>query len=284
VEKCVFITIFVIFCRFKALLSKNKQQNQMKNLKVRQRHAQLVAALKQHGSLPVSELADLLKVSEETIRRDAIPLRETGEVLKLHGALSLPHEIGEADFERRMREASPAKLAIARAAVNMVRDGDSLIIDSGTTTIFFARELRQRRNLTVITNCTETARTLAGVAGNTVHLAGGEMEAQSGATYGAKATEFVSRFRVKHVFLSIIALDLATGPMNATVREAEFAMAAMACASHRVILADTSKFGASAFVKVCGYPDVQVIVTEKAPPPEFFTRLKAAGTRLIIAN
>jgi DeoR family transcriptional regulator, glycerol-3-phosphate regulon repressor len=256
----------------------------MKNLKVRQRHAQIISALKQHGSLQVAELAELVKVSEETIRRDAIPLQEAGEVLKLHGALSLPHDLGEADFERRMREAAPAKMAIARAAVNMVRDGDSLIIDSGTTTIFFARELRQRRNLTVITNCTETARTLAGIPGNTVHLAGGEMEAVSGATYGAKATDFIARFRVKHVFLSIVALELNTGPMNATVREADFAIAAMACASHRVILADSSKFAASAFVRVCSFSDIQVIVTEKSPPPEFFIGLKEAGTRLVIAN
>ena len=160
----------------------------MKNLKIRERHAGIVSALRQHGNLTVAELAALMNVSTETIRRDAIPLEQNGEVVKVHGALALPHNIAEASFERRMRESAPAKIAIARAAVQMVRDGDSLIIDTGTTTTFFARELRQRRNLTVITNSTEIARTLSGVAGNKVYLAGGEMEADSGATYGATAT------------------------------------------------------------------------------------------------
>jgi DeoR family transcriptional regulator, glycerol-3-phosphate regulon repressor len=255
----------------------------MRNLKVRQRQAQIISALRQHGSQSVTALARLVGVSEETVRRDGFALQETGEVVKVHGALMLPFEIGEADFERRMREQPQAKMAIATAALDMVRDGDSLIIDTGTTTIFFARALRQRRNLTVITNCSEIARTLADVAGNTVHLAGGELEADSGATYGPQATAFIARFKVKHVFLSIGALDLASGPMNASEREADFAIAALGCASHRVILADSSKFGAPAFVRVGRYADIQVVVTEKSPPPEFFATLKEAGTRLVIA-
>ena len=256
----------------------------MKNLKIKERHAGIVSALRQHGSLSVAELGALMNVSAETIRRDAIPLEQNGEVVKVHGALALPHSISEAGFERRMRESAPAKIAIARAAVRMVRDGESLIIDTGTTTTFFARELRQRRNLTVITNSTEIARTLSGVAGNRVYLAGGEMEAESGAAYGPTATAFVSRFQVKHVFLSISALDLRVGPVDATTDEADFGATALRCGTHRVILADSSKFGAQAFVRVCGFEDIEVIVTEKSPPVEFFAAFKASNTRLVITG
>jgi DeoR family transcriptional regulator, glycerol-3-phosphate regulon repressor len=256
----------------------------MKNLKVRQRQAQIIATLRQHGSLSVAELASLLDVSNETIRRDAVPLQSNGEILKLHGALALPHNMAEATFERRMRESAPAKMAIARAAAQMVHDGESLIVDTGTTTTFFARELRQRRNLTVITNSTEIARTLADVPGNKVYLAGGEMESDSGAAYGHTANEFVARFQVRHVFLSIGALDLSYGPMNAHVHEADFATAALRCANHRVILADSSKFAATAFINVCRFADIEVIVTERPPAPEFFATLNAANTKLLIAT
>ena len=255
----------------------------MKNLKVRKRQAQIIAALRQHGSLSVADLANLLGVSDETIRRDAVPLQTNGEILKLHGALALPHNLAEATFERRMREFAPAKISIGRAAAQMVRDGDSLIVDTGTTTTFFARELRQRRNLTVITNSTEIARTLADVPGNMVYLAGGLMEADSGAAYGPAANQFISRFQVRHTFLSIGALDLRLGPMNSQVHEAEFAIAALQCANHRVILADSSKFAAAAFINVCNYADIEVIVTEQPPQPEFFDCLNAANTRLVIA-
>jgi DeoR family transcriptional regulator, glycerol-3-phosphate regulon repressor len=256
----------------------------MKNLKSRERHAQIIVTLRQTGTLPISQLATLFGVSEETIRRDALQLQASGQIHKLHGALELPHNMAEASYERRMREFAPAKVAIARAAVQLVRDGEALIIDAGTTTTFFARELRQRSNLTVITNSTEVARTLADVAGNTVFLAGGEILANSGATYGPSAVDFIARFRVKHAFISITALDIEAGPMNSSLEEADISAMAISCASHRVILADSSKFGNSAFARVCKYSDVEVIVTEQSPAPEFFNVLREHGTRLVIAS
>jgi DeoR family transcriptional regulator, glycerol-3-phosphate regulon repressor len=256
----------------------------MKTLKSTQRQAKIIVALRQSGKQSIAELAVLTGVSEETIRRDASQLQASGQVQKLHGALSLPHNMSEANYERRMREYAPAKIAIARAAVQMVRDGEGLIIDAGTTTTFFARELRQRRNLTVITNSTEVARTLADVAGNKVLLAGGEIDADSGANYGPATVDFISRFRVKHAFISITALDIEAGPTDNTLQEADFAAMAVSCATHRVILADASKFGQRAFARVCPYSDIEVIVTEQSPAPEFFSTLQGFGTRLVITS
>jgi DeoR family transcriptional regulator, glycerol-3-phosphate regulon repressor len=159
-----------------------------------------------------------------------------------------------------------------------------LMIDTGTTTTFFARELRQRRNLTVITNSTEVARTLGDVAGNKILLAGGELQGDSGGTYGPTAVDFIARFRVKHAFLSISALDIVAGPMDMELAEAEFGAMAVSCATHRVILADSSKFGSTAFARVCRFADIEVIVTEQSPDPSFFTVLKEHGTRLVIAS
>ncbi len=256
----------------------------MKNLKIKERQAKIIAALRQHGSMSVAEAAALTGVSEETVRRDARLMEETGVVHKLHGALALPHDMGETSYERRMREFAQAKLAIARASVQMVRDGESLIIDTGTTTAYFARELRQRRNLTVITNSTEVARTLADVPSNKVLVAGGEMRGDSGGIYGPTAVAFISRFKVKHAFISITALDLVAGPMDNDEAEAEFAAMAVSCATHRVVVADSSKFGISAFARVCNYSDIEVIVTERSPEPVFFNCRRNNGTRLVIAT
>lgn len=256
----------------------------MKNLKTQERHSKIVAALRQHGSLSVAEVASIAGVSEETVRRDAKMLEDDGSVLKLHGSLALPHNMGETNYERRMREFAPAKIAIARAAIQMVRDGDSLIVDTGTTTTFFARELRQRRNLTIITNSTEIARTLADVASNKILLAGGELQGGNGGTFGPTAVDFIARFRVKHAFLSVTALDLVAGPLDETLSESEFATMAVSCASHRVILADSSKFGLTSFSRICGFSDIEVIVTEKSPAPEFFAKFQQTDTRLVIAS
>jgi DeoR family transcriptional regulator, glycerol-3-phosphate regulon repressor len=109
------------------------------------------------------------------------------------------------------------------------------------------------------------------------------MEADSGAAYGPSANAYISRFQVRHVFLSIGGFNNAIGPMNAQVHEADLAIAALQCATHRVILADSSKFTTPAFVKVCDYSGIEVIVTENPPPTEFFATLNAANTKLVIA-
>jgi DeoR family transcriptional regulator, glycerol-3-phosphate regulon repressor len=110
------------------------------------------------------------------------------------------------------------------------------------------------------------------------------MHGDSGGTYGPTAVEFISKFRVKHAFLSITALDVEAGPMNSFLAEAEFAGMAVSCATHRVIIADSSKFGVTSFARACRWSDVEVIVTERSPTPEFFTKLRDSGTRLVIAG
>jgi DeoR family glycerol-3-phosphate regulon repressor len=256
----------------------------MNSNKIQSRHTEILRLLRQHGSLSVADLAQSLRVSEETIRRDAVPLEQRGEISKLHGSLALPQHFGEAPFERRMREQATEKLAIARAAVDLIKDGDSLIIDTGSTTHFFARELRLRRNLTVITNSTEIARTLAAVHGNTIYLAGGEMRSDDGASYGPTAVDFIARCTVQHAILSIGALDPLVGAMDATLDEAEYGAMALSRARNRVILADSSKFGQAALVKVCEYKQVHAIVTNAAPEAEFQAVLREAGTQLVIAG
>jgi DeoR family transcriptional regulator, glycerol-3-phosphate regulon repressor len=259
------------------------QQNQTKTNKISSRHTEILRLLRQNGTMAVADLAAFLSVSEETIRRDAVPLEQRGDITKMHGALSVPQHFGEAPFEKRMREQAPGKLAIARAAVELIKDGDSLIIDTGSTTHFFARELRARRNLTVITNSTEIARTLASVRGNTIYLAGGEMQADDGAAYGPTAVDFVSRFKVQHAILSISALDPVVGAMDATLNEAEYGAMAISRATHRFILADATKFGITALVKVCDYQDIHTIVTDEPPSDKFKSVLMNAGTKLVIA-
>ena len=113
------------------------------------------------------------------MRRDVKPLTKDGSVLKMHGAVGLPSVVGEAPFERRMREQADAKRAIARLVAATIGDGESVMLDTGTTTSFLARELLNHRRLTVVTNSSDIARTLATVNGNKVYMAGGELRSDS---------------------------------------------------------------------------------------------------------
>ncbi|EHK52425.1 DeoR/GlpR family DNA-binding transcription regulator, partial [Allomesorhizobium alhagi] len=166
------------------------------------RHGEILRLVREEGTISIADLAARLDVSLETVRRDVKPLTNDGSVLKMHGAIGLPSLAGEAPFERRMRENADAKRAIAKHIAATIRDGESVMLDTGTTTSFLARELLGHRRLTVVTNSSDIARTLATVNGNKVYMAGGELRSDSGAAFGASAIEFVSRFSVNHAVVT----------------------------------------------------------------------------------
>ena len=125
------------------------------------RHSDILRLLQQDGTVSIADLARELDVSLETVRRDIKPLTTSGAVVKMHGAVALASSVGEAPFEKRMRENSDAKKAIAMAVAATIRDGDSIMLDTGTTTSYLARELLGHRQLTVVTNSSDIARTVA---------------------------------------------------------------------------------------------------------------------------
>ena len=248
------------------------------------RRGEILRLARERGTLAVSELASVLAVSEETIRRDVRPLVAAGEVVKLHGAIALPHDVGEAPFERRMRTNADAKRAIAMHAARMIADGDSLMLDTGTTTSILARELLRKRNLTVVTNSSDIARTLATVNGNRVYMAGGELNGDNGAAFGASAVQFVSTFRVRHAFISIAAISAEAGPSDDYLAEAEFARMVLSCGERRYMLSDASKFGRRALIRVCGFGEINVLITDQAPPASIGSVLQDAGVTIEIAQ
>ncbi len=183
----------------------------------------ILDALAAAGTLSVSDLADRLAVSAETIRRDLKHLVDVGSVVKTHGRAALAARHGEAPFDRRMRENADAKQAIATLVAGLVEDGDSVMLDTGTTTSFVARALLARRGLTIVTNSSDIARTLSVVNENTVYMAGGRLRGDNGAAFGAAAIEFVRRFRVRHAIISIGAIDAEAGVTDYDYEEASSA-------------------------------------------------------------
>ena len=240
---------------------------------------------RQEGTITIASLVSRLGVSLETVRRDVKPLTSDGAVLKMHGAIGLPSFVGEAPFEQRMRENAEAKRAIARLVAATIRDGESVMLDTGTTTSFLARELLAHRRLTVVTNSSDIARTLATVNGNKVYMAGGELRSDSGASFGVSAIEFVGRFSVNHAVISAGAIDaeLRRHGLRCWRRRNSPAWCCRA-ARRRLVVTDHAKFGRQGLVQVCGFDGFDELVTDNAPSPAIAAALEHAGTRLLIAN
>ncbi|MFK5980531.1 MAG: DeoR/GlpR family DNA-binding transcription regulator [Rhizobiaceae bacterium] len=252
-------------------------------LKPSKRHTEIIRIVRDQGTCTIRDLADRLNVSAESIRRDVRPLTESRTLVKVHGAVSLPHFFIEAPFDRRMRENAAEKAAIAKLAAEQIENGDTLMFDTGTTTSLIARELLTHKNLTVVTNSSDIARTLSTVNGNTVYMAGGKLRGDNGGAFGSMAINLITSFRVRHSFISISAIDQATGPMDMTLEEAELAAAVLRQGETSTIVTDQSKFNRSALVKVCDFDVVDRIITDAPPTSDLATYLKQENVEIQIA-
>lgn len=249
-----------------------------------QRQQAILRTIQNAGSVRVRDMAVELDVSLETIRRDVKPLADAGLIRKAHGSLHAVIDPMEAPFERRMREHATEKERIANHVASLIEDGDSVMLDTGTTTSYLARALRYKTELTVVTNSSDVARTLATVNGNRVYMAGGELDGDNGAAFGRSAIEFVSSFSVSHAVVTIGAIDDDAGFMDHHLAEAEFARQVLQCGRNRIVVTDSSKFSRTALVRVCGYEDIDLLVCDAPPSLKCQENIVAAGAEIDVAS
>jgi DeoR family transcriptional regulator, glycerol-3-phosphate regulon repressor len=247
-----------------------------------QRHARILKLLEESGALSIAALAERLAVSAETIRRDIRALAEIGDVQRVHGGASLPAMLGEAPFRRRMRDNAGTKQAIARTLAAEIRNGDTLMLDTGTTTSYVARALTGHSRLTVITNSTDAAKTLVTGPGNRILLAGGQLRPDSGAILGEEAVEFIERHAAQ---IAVISAGAVAGGevMDFDPAEAALARSMLSRVERRILVTDATKFGKRGLVTVCRYDDLDELVTDGAVSAEQELALSDAGVRLIDA-
>ncbi|MFD1702113.1 DeoR/GlpR family DNA-binding transcription regulator [Methylopila henanensis] len=232
----------------------------------------------------VIDLAERLSVSDETIRRNVKDLVAEGLLVRRHGAVALAEAMADAPFRRRLRVNAAAKKALASAVAERVRDGQALMIDTGSTTAYVAQALAQRRRrLTVVTNSIEIARHLVGRHGNRVFMAGGELSTDLAAAVGAEAAAFIRQFRADLAILSIAGVDPAGQFTDFDLDEARIARAMIDGSAERLIVADHSKFGRRAGVTICEPSEIGTLVADEAPPPDVAAWLAGAGVETVIA-
>lgn len=243
--------------------------------------AAIIEAVRGDGAARIATLARRLEVSDETIRRHVKALVASGLLTRAHGSVAWAAARSEPPFHRRMAERAAAKRAIGELAAERVRDGQTVMIDTGSTTAYTAEALsRRRRELTVVTNSLEIARRLVGRNGNRVYMAGGELRADLAAAVGPEAVAFLGQFRADLAILSIGAIDATGGLMDFDLDEARIARAMLAHASAGLVVADTSKFGQRAPVWVCAGGEIGAVVTEAPPPEDLAAGLVEAGVEL----
>lgn len=229
-------------------------------------------AVASHGSITVAELARLLDVSDQTIRRIVKPLVESSKVRKVHGAIVGVRDPMEPPFLARMNEHRREKTAIARAVAERICDGELLAIDTGSTSGFVAQALRVRSELTIVTNSAFVASTLAMIKGNRVFMAGTQLRDHDGAAFDKSAFDVISAFRVDHAILSVSEIDPARGLLVQEQCEADIAAAMAAVTDHCILAVDHTKFGDTGrrpCVRLGTLSAGTTLVTDRQPDPRF---------------
>ena len=249
------------------------------------REREIIEALRLNGgSSRIQPLAIQLGVSEETIRRNVKKLADDGLVQKVHGGVHLPDAEIEPSFQQRMDQNPEAKRRIAARVSTIIKNGDSLFLDIGSTTAYIARALRNHRDLFVVTNSVAIAHLLAARNNNRVFMAGGELRAHDGGAFGAEAMAFVRRFQVDYAICSATAINAERGFMLFDLQEAEFSREIMLRADTCIIAADSTKFGRGGPIVVCDPPVVDKLVTDAQPPEDLCAAMKAWSLEIIVAE
>ena len=231
-----------------------------------ERRNQILEKLQIEKRVVVSELSQLYKVSEETIRRDLDKLEKEGLAIKSYGGAVINEDVSiDLPFNVRKNQNVTGKQRMAELAASLVKDGDHIFLDASTTAVFLAKALKERERLTVITNSLEILLELADVSGWNIISTGGVMQEGYLAFLGSKTDESIRSYYVDKVFISCKALDREWGIMESQEAFGSTKRAMLNSGRKRILVIDSSKFDQTAF-SVCGsVKDIDVVVTDKKP-------------------
>lgn len=227
------------------------------------------------GFATLADLADAVGASESTVRRDVEALAEAGEVRKTRGGAAA---VDMTTTRQRPDPLLGRKQALARAAADLIGDGETVLIDGGSTTLELARHLLGKR-LQVVTNSLPVAQVLAGADDIELVVLGGVLHPKTGVFLGPMTEAALKTLHVRRLVMGtggVRADGLYNG--NSLLVDAERAM--IAAAEETIVVADSGKFGHGELVRLCGLDDVARMVTDSKLPADWRTRLRAAGVDL----
>jgi len=243
------------------------------------RRHRLLELITRQGYATLDELVRVIGVSESTIRRDLETLDLSGSIKRTHGGAIYTGEVRSMPaFEERTATSAAEKRAIGLAAAGLLDDGETVLLDGGTTTMEVARALVGRR-LQVVTNSLPIAQLLASSQQTDLILIGGYIYPRTGVALGPLAIASMQSIRVRTAILGAGGI-VAEGIYNSNSLLVETERQMMGCGQEVMIVADHTKFGRLALARLCGLEDVDQVVVDSALSVEDRAVLEAAGVSI----
>ena len=247
-----------------------------------ERQAQILELLNRQGSLSVTEIVVQFSISEATARRDLETLAEAGKLQRVHGgALALHKAPPEPPILQREEWQSDVKQRIGKAAAQLIQDGETIFLGSGTTVLEVARNLTTRKNLTVITNSLPVMNMFSGLHGIAVVALGGFLRKSELSFIGHITEQSIRDLRADKVVIGIHAISLEHGLTNDYLAETMTDRAILEMGHQVLLVADHTKFGLVSMSFVAEAEKVDIIVTDTQVPPEFIEALRLKDIDII---
>ena len=250
---------------------------------VDQRRQAILDLLDKRGKVRVTDLSKMFEISEVTIRNDLSELETTGRLERVHGgAVSTNKSYFNMSFYERISRYETEKQAIAKAAASLINPNDTLMINSGTTTFFIAKELKAFKSLTVVTNSVAIAHELTPVPGFNVILLGGNFNPQYQFTYGEDALSQLRRYKTDKLILSADGVDSQLGLTTHHYQEADVSRAMLDRVNQSIVVADFTKIGRENFAHIAGIDRVDRLITNISADSEELDRIAGHGVDISI--
>ncbi|HXP61492.1 MAG TPA: DeoR/GlpR family DNA-binding transcription regulator [Dongiaceae bacterium] len=247
-----------------------------------QRWEQVRALIRDRGVIRLEDLCRRLNVSAATVRRDLDELERKGAIRRVHGgAVSVEGRLEEPMFEDKTSLAAREKRRIAEAALKFVAGGDTIFLDGGSTVLELARLLRERTNITVVTNSLRAAQELAG-QGPRLIVIGGELRRLSQTMVGPLTRLVLQDLHLDKAFMGTIGFALREGLTTTDPSEAFTKEAVMGQSRQVIVLADSSKAGKVSFARAGHWEQVQVLITDQRI--HFAKELTRKGVRVLLTQ
>jgi DeoR/GlpR family transcriptional regulator of sugar metabolism len=247
------------------------------------RRLRLLELISQRGYARLEDLVESVGVSESTVRRDLESLDQQGSIKRTHGGAIYAGELRAMPaFEDRTATASAEKRSIGRAAAELVGDGETVLLDGGTTTLEVARALLGRR-VQVVTNSLPIAQLIGPNSETDLILIGGYVYPRTGVALGPIAIACMAGIRVSTVMMGAGGV-VADGVYNSNSLLVETEQAMMRCGQRIVVVADHTKFGRMALKRLCALEEIQSVVVDEGISEDHRRMLERAGVALRVAS
>ena len=265
--------------------SRGRAGDELSGLLAEPRRMKILEWLREEGSARVRDLSAAFQVSEATIRQDLERLEAEGFVLREHGGAYLKtvaEQVGTLSLQHQ--ENLERKQAIGACAARLVHDGETIILDSGSTTTEVAKRITTRRDLVIITNALNIALTVGGVQGFTVHMPGGQFKAPTLSLSGDKSTEYFKSIFAEKLFLATAGVGVSAGLTYPSFADLQLKEAMIRSAHHVYLVADSTKIEKTSFARLGAIDIVDSFITDDGISDKDAKEFERLGIELIIAD